>query len=134
MASTHSFLLVLASFHEHKANFLRQITALFSLSTGSRINNSLEHVRVCISLMVLLRVYIAQVITFANNRLFFLPFFVDIALVNGFLLFKELHHEQKRITLSEFKVMLARKLLESAEISDYWKTVCKRSLPTPHRL
>ena len=38
------------------------------------------------------------------------------------------------MTLSEFKVMLARELLESAEISDYPKAGCKRTLPTPDSL
>ena len=33
-----------------------------------------------------------------------------------------------------FKIMLARELLESAEIPDYAKAVRKRSYPTPNRL
>ena len=61
-------------------------------------------------------------------------YMVNIFLVNAFLLFKKLHHGHRRMTLPEFKVMLARELLESAEISDYSKAGRKKSLPTPgHR-
>ena len=66
------------------------------------------------------------------KKVFF--YIVDIALMNAFLLFKKLHHEQRRMNLPEFKVMLAHELLESAEISDHAKAGRKRSLPTSDRL
>ena len=59
---------------------------------------------------------------------------VDIAVVNAFLIFKKLRKNKQRITLPQFKVDLARQLLEVAEISDYSSRGCPRSLPTPDRL
>ena len=66
------------------------------------------------------------------KKLFF--YLVDIAIVNSFLLFKQLHPERSRTTLPHFKVQLARQLLESADIPDYTKRGRPRSLPTPDRL
>ena len=66
------------------------------------------------------------------KKLFF--YMVDIAVVNAFLIFKKLRKNKQRITLPQFKVDLARQLLEVAEISDYSSRGHPRSLPTPDRL
>ena len=59
---------------------------------------------------------------------------IDIAIVNSFLLFKKLHADMRRKTLTEFKVELAHQLLQSADIPDYATHGCPRSLPTPDHL
>ena len=56
-------------------------------------------------------------------------YMIDISLVNTYLIYKKLQ-DQKRLTFSMFKIMLARELLESAEILDYTKAGRKRSYPT----
>ena len=66
------------------------------------------------------------------KKLFF--YIIDIAIVNSFLLFKKLHADMRRNTLTEFKVELARQLLQSANIPDYATRGHLRSLPTPDRL
>ena len=53
---------------------------------------------------------------------------------NAFLIFKKLRQNKRRITLMQFKVDLARQLLEGADISDYSSRGRPRSLPSPDRL
>ena len=64
------------------------------------------------------------------KKLFF--YMIDISIVNSFLLFKKLHGGIQ--TLPQFKVELARQLLQSADIPDYSSPGRPRSLPTPDRL
>ena len=55
-------------------------------------------------------------------------------IVNSFLLFKKLHTDMRRKTLTEIKVKLAPQLLRSADIPDYVTHGRPRSLPTPNCL
>ena len=66
------------------------------------------------------------------KKLFF--YMIDISLVNTYLIYKKLHQDQKRLTFSMFKIMLARVLLQSAEILDFAKAGRKRLYPTPDHL
>ena len=56
---------------------------------------------------------------------------LDDIMVNAFLIFKKLRQNKRRITLTQFKVDLARQLLEGADISDYSSRGRPRSLPIP---
>ena len=64
----------------------------------------------------------------------FFFYMIDISLVNTYLIYKNLHQDQKRLTFSMFKIMLAHEFLESDDIPNYAKAGCKRSYPTPNRL